>query len=389
MSFTPRTRPKSESQNSKPKPPKSSSSISSHSLLIEPSPSFFPSKGELSRLFAVVAIAASVAITCNVFVNFLNRQPKPFCDNDAGFDNSLSDLCEPCPRNGVCHEGKLECARGYRKLGKLCVEDADINETAKKLSKLEVKKVCEAYAQYLCGGTGTVWVQEDEMWNDLDDSKLMENYGLDSAIYVHAKQRAMESVDKLLETRKNINGSKEFKCPESLVEHYKPVTCYIRQWIAEHALILVPFTALLLGCTLLLLRIRRRHYLSVRAEQLYNQVCDILEEKALTSKGVNVEQEAWVVASWLRDHLLSPRERKHPLLWKMVEDLVQQDSRLDRFPKMVKGESKVVWEWQVEGSLSSSGKRKKHEESKLKSSEGTNVSSNQQRRPLQYGFLQN
>ncbi|CAK9172652.1 unnamed protein product [Ilex paraguariensis] len=228
-------------------------------------------------------------------------------------------------------------------------------------------------------------VQEDEMWNDLDDSKLMENYGLDSAIYVHAKQRAMESVDKLLETRKNINGSKEFKCPESLVEHYKPVTCYIRQWIAEHALILVPFTALLLGCTLLLLRIRRRHYLSVRAEQLYNQVCDILEEKALTSKGVNVEQEAWVVASWLRDHLLSPRERKHPLLWKMVEDLVQQDSRLDRFPKMVKGESKVVWEWQVEGSLSSSGKRKKHEESKLKSSEGTNVSSNQQRRPLQYG----
>lgn len=29
-----------------------------------------------------------------------------------------------------------------------------------------------------------------------------------------------------------------------------------------------------------------------------------------------------------------------------VEELVQEDSRLDRYPKLVKGESKVVWEWQ-------------------------------------------
>jgi hypothetical protein len=29
-----------------------------------------------------------------------------------------------------------------------------------------------------------------------------------------------------------------------------------------------------------------------------------------------------------------------------VEELVQEDSRVDRYPKLVKGESKVVWEWQ-------------------------------------------
>lgn len=29
-----------------------------------------------------------------------------------------------------------------------------------------------------------------------------------------------------------------------------------------------------------------------------------------------------------------------------MEELVQQDSRVDRYPKLVKGESKVVWEWQ-------------------------------------------
>lgn len=111
-----------------------------------------------------------------------------------------------------------------------------------------------------------------------------------------------------------------------------------------------------MGCTASVLRIRRRWYLTKRAEQLYHQVCDILEENALMSKSIG-DREPWLVASRIRDHLLSPRERRDSLLWRMVEDLVEFDSRLDRYPKLVKGESKVVWEWQVEGSLSSARRR--------------------------------
>lgn len=44
-----------------------------------------------------------------------------------------TDFCEPCPSNGECHLGKLECAQGYRKQWNLCIEDGDINEAAKKL----------------------------------------------------------------------------------------------------------------------------------------------------------------------------------------------------------------------------------------------------------------
>lgn len=47
----------------------------------------------------------------------------------------------------------------------------------------------------------------------------------------------------------------------------------------------------------------------------------MLEEKALRSKSVNGGGESWVVASWLRDHLLFPRERKDPHLWKKVFSL--------------------------------------------------------------------
>ncbi|XP_057512938.1 uncharacterized protein LOC130794997 [Actinidia eriantha] len=352
-------------------------------------PNLFPSRSEFLRLLAVVAIASSVAVACNYSVTFLSRQPMPFCDSDAYFDYSLFDSCEPCPSNGECYDGKLECVHDYKKHGKLCLEDGDINATAKKLSELIESRVCEVYAQFLCERTGAVWIHEGELWNDLDEFKQMENQGSGSPIYEFAKKKAIDMVGELLETRTNIQGIKELKCPDFLVEHYKPFTCYIRQWIAKHALILVPLCALLIGTTWLLLRVRQRYYVSTRAEQLYNQVCDILEEHALILRSSNGEGDPWVVASWLRDHLLLPKERKDPTLWKKVEESVQEDSRLDRYPKLVKGESKVVWEWQVEGSLSSSRKNKKAEESKLKLSEGIDPSSNQQYQGFNAGQLLN
>ncbi|XP_021838865.1 uncharacterized protein [Spinacia oleracea] len=80
-------------------------------------------------------------------------------------------------------------------------------------------------------------------------------------------------------------------------------------------------------------------------------VCDTLEDNALMSGSMG-DREPWLVASRLRDHILTPKERRDPLLWKMVEDMVESDSRLDRYPKLVKGESKVVWEWQGDGDIS-------------------------------------
>lgn len=44
-----------------------------------------------------------------------------------------TDLCEPCPENGLCASGKLECFHGYQKQGRKCVEDGVINQTTKKL----------------------------------------------------------------------------------------------------------------------------------------------------------------------------------------------------------------------------------------------------------------
>ncbi|XP_054791112.1 uncharacterized protein LOC129296555 isoform X2 [Prosopis cineraria] len=365
--------------------PKSHSKTSNHShnsspslkSFIEPPPDFFPSKHEFLRLIVVLAFASAVAWTCNLFLtSFINPSTKPFCDSNVDFPDSFSDDCEPCPSNGACYDGKLECLQGYRKHGKLCVEDGDINKSAKKISDRVKCSLCEDYAQYLCYGVGSVWVQEDEIWKRFDNFEPMENVLLDNALYNYTKQRAIETMAKLVEMRTNSLG-KEFKCPDLLVEHYKPYSCRIHQWVSQHILAVLPICAMLVGCTFFIWKIYLKLCMSRRVEELYNQVCEILEENAVMSKNVNGECEPWIVASRLRDHLLLPRERKDPLLWKKLEELVQEDSRVDRYPKLVKGESKVVWEWQVEGSLSSSKMKRKIDASKMKVSEGADLSSQQ------------
>lgn len=49
-------------------------------------------------------------------------------------------------------------------------------------------------------------VQEDDLWNNFDEFKLMEHHGLEASIYMHAKQRAEQTVGELLETRVNNKG---------------------------------------------------------------------------------------------------------------------------------------------------------------------------------------
>ncbi|BBH02952.1 hypothetical protein Prudu_013675 [Prunus dulcis] len=346
MSSTSKKRPK-------PKPkPSPESSLSSIASTLEPSQNFFPSKEEFSRLTVVLAIAASVALTLNFLSSTLiNRHSKPFCDSSLDSLDFLPDSCDPCPSNGQCYQARWNVFKDLRSVG----------------SRKGRNSSLWALAEFLCYGTETIWLEENDIWNDLDKRELLEHVP-DNAIYMYTKERTMETVNRMLDTRTSSRGVKELKCPDMLAEHYKPFSCCIRQWISEHALLILP----LVGSTFILWKLRRRRCLSTRVDELYQQVCEVLEEKAFMSKSVNSECEPWVVASRLRDRLLLPKERKDPVLWKKVEELVQEDSHVDCYPKLVKGESKVVWEWQ--GSLSSSRRMRRGEDSKLKSSRATESS---------------
>ena len=49
-------------------------------------------------------------------------------------------------------------------------------------------------------------VQEDEIWNHFDNFEPMENVLVDNALYNYTKQRAIETMAKLLEMRTNSLG---------------------------------------------------------------------------------------------------------------------------------------------------------------------------------------
>ncbi|XP_062217157.1 uncharacterized protein LOC133917166 [Phragmites australis] len=166
------------------------------------------------------------------------------------------------------------------------------------------------------------------------------------------KIRVLESAQGFFETTLTLNKVKGFQCPELVAELHMPLTCQIRQWIIRNIIFVMTFCSLFAALLWILWSIYQRRALSNRAEQIYEQVCEILEDNTINAKIGNSECDPWVVASWLRDHLLVPQERKNAFLWKKVEELILEDSRIDQYPKVIKGESKVVYEWQASGSLS-------------------------------------
>ncbi|XP_047089169.1 uncharacterized protein LOC124701165 [Lolium rigidum] len=325
--------------------------------LSEPPPGLFPAGGEdLLRFLAVLAIAAGVAAACSLFNRRPNPNPNPLCDSDSPYADY--DSCEPCPENGRCVDGKMmECVQGFKKYGNTCVEDGRLTRTANNIAELLHRRVCDDHARALCGHTGKISFKQLDISNMADE--LLSNHParLTAAGIQVVKDRALQSVRAFLETTSTDNEAQAFKCPDLVAQLHRPLHCQVRQWIAGNVVFVVTFAILFAALLTLLWSVYKRRALSKRAEQIYEQVCEILEETAINAKIGISKCEPWVVTSWLRDHLLVTRERRNASLWKKVEELILEDSRIDQYPKVIKGESKVVLEWQASGSLS--GKIKK------------------------------
>ncbi|CAD6343306.1 unnamed protein product [Miscanthus lutarioriparius] len=330
----------------------------------EPPPGLFPAREDLVRLLAVISIAAAAAAACSV----LNRRPEPFCDSPQSPDDYADDSCQPCPLNGRCVHGELECVQGFKRQGKACIEDGLLSQTANKISELLQLRICNQHARALCGQPAEILFQEHDVSNAIDELLSKIPAGLTEDGIQLVKTRVLESSRGFFNTTFTSNKVKVFKCPELVVELHMPLACRVRQWISRNTISVATFCILFAALLWILWIIYRRRALSNRAEQIYEQVCEILEDNALNAKIDNSNCEPWVVTSWLRDHLLVPRERKNAFLWKKVEELILEDSRIDQYPKVIKGESKVVYEWQASGSLSA--KIKKVQGARVKSRTG-------------------
>ncbi|WVZ55053.1 hypothetical protein U9M48_005767 [Paspalum notatum var. saurae] len=300
-------------------------------IAAEPSPGLFPAGEDLVRLLAVLVIAAAAAAACSV----LNRRPQPFCDSPQSPDDYADDSCQPCPHNGRCVNGELECVQGFKRHGKACVEDGLLSQTANRIvlhscySEGSAVSMLVLYAANLPKSWSAIYC---DLYSIHSLSCYLPRLVL-PGFHQFQEHHVSDAVDELLS-----------KNPAGLTQDG---ILLVKTRVIETAqdFFETTFTP------------DKRRALSNRAEQIYEQVCEILEDDAINAKIGDSDCEPWVVASWLRDHLLVPRERKNAFLWKKVEELILEDSRIDQYPKVIKGESKVVYEWQASGSLSAKSKK--------------------------------
>ncbi|XP_021306556.1 uncharacterized protein LOC8081569 isoform X4 [Sorghum bicolor] len=286
----------------------------------EPPPGLFPAREDLVRLLAVICIAAAAAAACSV----LNRRPEPFCDSPQSPDDYAdgTDSCQPCPLNGRCVDGELECVQGFKRQDKACIEDGLLSQTANKISELLQLWICNQHARALCGQPAEILFQQHDVSNAIDELLSKTPAGLTEAGIQLVKTRVLESSQDFFDTTFTSNKVKVFKCPELVAELHMPLACRVRQWISRNTICVATFCILLAALLWILWIIYRRRALSNRAEQIYEQ----------------------------------------------VEELILEDSRIDQYPKVIKGESKVVYEWQASGSLSA--KIKKVQGARVKSRTG-------------------
>ncbi|XP_057818490.2 uncharacterized protein LOC131031391 isoform X2 [Cryptomeria japonica] len=346
MSFSPHSHSQGKPKRSKHRSNSPANENEKHKRKKTPSPSLeLPSKEQFVQLVGVLAVAVLVATSTTYIIDWYF---KPFCDSDAELQ-VLPDSCIPCPKHGRCGGGRLECFPGFIKQGRTCKENRELDKKAQKLADWVKDHACGLYAQSMCNGAGIFWLPWENLRRELNQNDLMEEFNLKVDEIPFLQEKAMDIIYGLFEMRTTLDGLEEFKCPDWLAEKYKPLGCRTREWISNNYLFLFIVFPLALVVFKFLWGLYKRKRTMARAEHLYQQVCEALEEKAFMEKSKGGAGEPWVVASRLRDHLLLPRERKNTSLWKQVEELIQEDSRIDQYPKLVKGESRTVLEWQVEG----------------------------------------
>ncbi|KAI5082124.1 hypothetical protein GOP47_0001867 [Adiantum capillus-veneris] len=296
-----------------------------------------PLTEQLLQFAAVVVVAAVVAFLGITFVEWRKRQSLPFCDP------YQSESCLPCPENARCIGGDMECSSGFNRHGKFCVRDRDIEKSVKAIEEFIVQKVCGHYTLPFCKQIGPEQLTVLEATQLLENVKLVEVLSINPETFKLAGQQGLETAKNRLIRTQNVQGLLELQCPTDLLEYYKPYWCRAQEWILSHYSTLLILIPLMILPVIVLRGAYRNRKVSKRAEQLYVQVCEALEEKSRNNASGN---EKWIVASHLRDHLLTLRERQYNAVWHAVEQMVCKDSRIDQYPKLVKGESKVVWEWQ-------------------------------------------
>ncbi|KAG2544261.1 hypothetical protein PVAP13_9NG833900 [Panicum virgatum] len=155
-----------------------------------------------------------------------------------------ADSCQPCPQNGRCVDGQLECVQGFKRYGGSCIEDGLLSQTAAKISELLQLRICDQHARTLCGQPAKILFQKHDVSDTVDQLLSKNPAGLTEDGIQLVKARVLDTAQGFFETSFTSNQAEAFKCPELVAECHMPLTCQVRHWISRNIIFVASFSIL-------------------------------------------------------------------------------------------------------------------------------------------------
>lgn len=260
-------------------------------------------------------------------------------------------VCRPCPKNGICKDGLLECQSGYLDVGGRCAEDQAFSLYADTLASDAAELLASIAGQAACGEDIPTELSARDLKNSLRLAE--ESRPANSGTFL---RRRMEynpetfnaAVDRAL-TR--LTEEEHFKVELSAEsgmfrssEARMSLKCrlIVIMWANVRSIVMsVAVLVYALYCKLKANRARRYHD---TIEKYYQDTLELLRNHKIDFENQN-EPHAFVKDVVLRAEIVGEANQPNMAIWKDVEKKVKADARVLQASRKVDGMPSYTYEW--------------------------------------------
>jgi hypothetical protein len=276
--------------------------------------------------------------------------------------------CQPCPVQGSCVGGHLQCNPGYRRVNNRCPEDQEVSLYAEHLASRAGAILRELAGRAECGEKVPIQLTYVELRDALAprDQKDSQAATVDKANSYN--RRRVRSCDRFDETKFMpafskaivlLHGSDAYGVVQS-TDGYRatqaqlPLSCAARRLVLRNW----RYVCGILAAATVWIYVSIRRRIQAAERQRIASICDTARQLLLEQSTAYRDELAsipFIIDTQLRDEIVG--HSRHAIqLWKVAEKLLARDTRVQKTgPVTVNGHPCYHWEWRGRASLGAGG----------------------------------
>jgi hypothetical protein len=276
--------------------------------------------------------------------------------------------CQPCPVQGTCIGGHLQCNPGYRRVNNRCPEDQEVSLYAEHLASRAGAILRELAGRAECGEkvpTQLTYVELRDALAPREQKFSQTATGQNTNSYHRRRIRSRDRYDeaKFMPAFSKaivlLHGSDSYGVVQS-TDGYRatqaqlPFSCATRRLVLRNW----RFVCCFLGLATIWIYFSIRRRIQVAERQRMTSICDTARQFLLeqsTAYRDELASNPFIIDTQLRDEIVG--HSRHAIqLWKEAEKLLARDTRVQKTgPVTVDGHPCYHWEWRGRASLGAGG----------------------------------